>query len=77
VQQISAKAKVSPNSSYCSLHHVFAISWQQRARSDGSTMMGWLDCGTGKLDSSSSSVSGGGGLGGAVSRGRGGLGGAW
>jgi len=41
------------------------------------TMMGWLVCGTGKLVSSSSSVSGGGGRGGAVSRGSGGRGGAW
>lgn len=40
---------------------------------DGLTIIGWLACGTGK--SSSSSVSGGGGLAGAVSCGRGGLGG--
>jgi len=40
-------------------------------------MIGWLVCGTGKLVSSSSSVSGGGGRGGAESRGSGGLGGAW
>jgi len=40
-------------------------------------MIGWLVCGTGKLVSSSSSVSGGGGRGGAVSRGSGGRGGAW
>lgn len=38
-------------------------------------MIGWLACGVGKLISSSSSVSGGGGRGGAVSRGRGGRGG--
>jgi len=56
--------------------YVYVISWQYTAQTDG-TMMGWLDCGTGKLVSSSSSVSGGGGLGGAVSRGSGGLGGAW
>ena len=41
------------------------------------TMIGWFDCGTGKLISSSSSVSGGGGLGGAMSCGNGGRGGAW
>ena len=40
------------------------------------TIIGWLSCGIGKFISSSSSVSGGGGLGGIVSMGRGGLGGA-
>ena len=40
------------------------------------TMMGWLACGMGKLESSSSSVSGGGGRGGAEFMGSGGLGGA-
>ena len=39
-------------------------------------MMGWLAWGRGKLASSSSSVSGGGGRGGAESMGSGGLGGA-
>ena len=39
------------------------------------TIIGWLACGVGKLISSSSSVSGGGGRGGADSLGSGGLGG--
>jgi len=55
------------------VHSVHIVYCASQSR----TMIGWLDCGTGKLLSSSSSVSGGGGRGGAVSRGSGGLGGAW
>lgn len=41
------------------------------------TIIGWFACGAGKVISNSSSVSGGGGRGGAVSRGSGGRGGAF
>lgn len=52
------------------------MSWRVVRKKQKLTMIGWLACGIGKADSSSSSVSGGGGLGGTVSWGSGGRGGA-